>query len=69
MDVVPARAEERSALEVFLRDQGSLRVARRSELVDALDHRTLRRARDGVIGDGGQDSYDLAFVGHRWPTG
>ncbi len=41
MDVVPARAEDRSALGAFLRDQGSLRVARRGELVDSLDHPAL----------------------------
>jgi GNAT superfamily N-acetyltransferase len=39
--VAPSRPEHRPALEAFLRDQNSLRAARRGELVDALDHPAL----------------------------
>ena len=38
MELAPSRPEDRPALEVFLRQHDSLRVARRAELVDALDH-------------------------------
>ena len=38
MEVAPGRPEDRPALEAFLRGHNSLRVARRAELVDALDH-------------------------------
>lgn len=38
VELAPSRPEDRPALKVFLRDHNSLRVARRAELVDALDH-------------------------------
>ena len=38
MELAQSRPEDRPALKVFLRDHNSLRVARRAELVDALDH-------------------------------
>src|SRR5262245_981853 len=38
MEVTPGRVEDRPALEAFLSTRGSLRVARRGELVDALAH-------------------------------
>ena len=41
MDVVPARAEDRSQLEAFLRHHHSMRVARHGELLDSLDHPAL----------------------------
>jgi ribosomal protein S18 acetylase RimI-like enzyme len=41
VDVVAARADDRPAVEEFLRERHSLRVARRGELVDSLDHPAL----------------------------
>lgn len=38
VELAPSRPEDRLALEVFLRHHNSLRVARRAELVNALDH-------------------------------
>jgi GNAT superfamily N-acetyltransferase len=39
--VLPGKAEDRLAVEAFLGEQGSLRVARRGELLDSLDHPTF----------------------------
>jgi GNAT superfamily N-acetyltransferase len=41
VDVLPARGEDRPALEAFLRHYHSLRVARHGELLDSLDHPAL----------------------------
>ncbi|MGH3348890.1 MAG: GNAT family N-acetyltransferase [Nocardioides sp.] len=38
MELGPSRPEHRPALEAFLQDRNALRVARRGELVDALEH-------------------------------
>jgi GNAT superfamily N-acetyltransferase len=38
VQLVTCRPEHRAALEAFLRDHNSVRVARRGELVDSLDH-------------------------------
>jgi len=51
MDVVPGTVEDRPALEAFLGRHHSLRVARRGELVDSLDHPAfLVRADDELLG-------------------
>ena len=51
MDVVPARAEDRPELAAFLADHHSLRVARRGELVNSLDHPALvARSGDELVG-------------------
>jgi N-acetylglutamate synthase-like GNAT family acetyltransferase len=51
VDVVPARAEDRPALEAFLRDHHSLRVARRGELVDVSAHPAfLAWSGDALVG-------------------
>lgn len=60
MDVVPSGAADRPALEAFLRRHHSLRVARRGELVDPVDHPSFLARSDGelvgvatyVVGDG-----------------
>jgi GNAT superfamily N-acetyltransferase len=41
VDVHPSRAADRPALEAFLKDHGSVHVARRGELVDVLDQPAL----------------------------
>ncbi len=39
--MLPGKAEDRLAVEAFLSQQGSLRVARRGQLLDSLDHPTF----------------------------
>ena len=41
MEVRPSRAEDRPAIEAFLAEHHSVRVARRAELVDPLRHHAL----------------------------
>src|SRR5262245_16778499 len=75
MEVTPGCAEDRPALEAFLRTRGSLRVARRGELVDALAHpAVLARSGDDllgvatyVLGDG--DCELLTLHAGTWFTG
>jgi GNAT superfamily N-acetyltransferase len=49
VELAPGGPEDRPALKVFLRDQNSLRVARRAELVDALDHPVVLAWSDGRL--------------------
>ena len=49
--VLAATAEDRAAVEVFLGEHGSLRVARRGELLDSSDHPALlARVGDELVG-------------------
>ena len=51
MEVTPGRPEDRPWLEAFLHDQNALRVARRGELVESLDHPALLvQSSDGFVG-------------------
>lgn len=48
--VLSGRAKDRVAVEAFLGEHGSLRVARRGELVDSLDHPALLAWVGDVLG-------------------
>lgn len=49
VELVPSRPEHRPALEGFLRDWNSLRVARRGVLIDALDHPAVLAWSEGAL--------------------
>ena len=49
MELVPSLPEHRPALEAFLRDWNSLKVARRGVLVDALDHPAVLAWSEGEL--------------------
>lgn len=49
MELVPSRPEHRAALEVFLGERNALRVARRGELVDSLDHPAVLAWSEGEL--------------------
>jgi GNAT superfamily N-acetyltransferase len=49
VELVPSRPEHRPALEGFLRDWNSLRVARRGVLVDSLDHPAVLAWSEGEL--------------------
>jgi len=49
VELVPGRPEHRAALEVFLGERNALRVARRGELVDSLDHPAVLAWSEGEL--------------------
>jgi ribosomal protein S18 acetylase RimI-like enzyme len=49
VELVPSRPEHRAALEVFLGERNALRVARRGELVDSLDHPAVLAWSEGEL--------------------